>query len=139
MDDLSKMAQDAVEQAETMAGFANARARPNICRLHGWTQQNIRRQPCAFTAPTHLRVKEIAAAESALAEKIHPELVYRAEVVLWPCAKKWRRTVEDVLSREPRAALGARARIEAGACGGGSSWRRELARRSLEEEGRRGL
>ena len=59
-------------------------------------------------------IQELAAAEPALAEKIHPELPYiRAEVV-WAVREEMARNVEDVLSRRTRGLLlGARASIEA--------------------------
>jgi glycerol-3-phosphate dehydrogenase len=58
-------------------------------------------------------IKELADAEPALAEKLHPELPYIGAEVVWAVRQEMARTVEDVLARRTRALLlGARASIE---------------------------
>jgi glycerol-3-phosphate dehydrogenase len=109
-----KMAQDAVEQAETMAGFDERPCKTEHLQIHGWTQQKIPETTLRVYGADAPAIKEIAAAESALAEKIHPELPYIGAEVVWAVREEMARTVEDVLSRRTRALLlGARASIEA--------------------------
>jgi glycerol-3-phosphate dehydrogenase len=59
-------------------------------------------------------VQDLAAAEPALAEKLHAELPYIKAEVVWAVREEMARTVEDVLSRRTRGLLlGARPSIEA--------------------------
>jgi len=111
-----KMAEDAVDQAQTMAGLDERPCKTVHFQIHGWTKQAIERPSLGVYGADAPAIEELVAAEPALAEKIHPELPYiRAEVV-WAVREEMARTVEDVLSRRTRGLLlGARASIEAAA------------------------
>jgi glycerol-3-phosphate dehydrogenase len=109
-----KMAQDAVEQAETMAGFDERPCKTEHLQIHGWTHQTIPEPTLRVYGADAPAIREIAAAESVLAEKIHPQLPYIGAEVVWAVREEMARTVEDVLARRTRALLlGARASIEA--------------------------
>ncbi len=109
-----KMAQDAVDQAETMAGFEERRCTTEHLQIHGWTKQQISAPSLRVYGADAAAIKELADAEPALAEKLHPELPYIAAEVVWAVRQEMARTVEDVLARRTRALLlGARASIEA--------------------------
>jgi glycerol-3-phosphate dehydrogenase len=108
-----KMAQDAVDQAETMAGFEERRCTTEHLQIHGWTKQQINVPNLRVYGADAAAIKELADAEPALAEKLHPELPYIGAEVVWAVRQEMARTVEDVLARRTRALLlGARASIE---------------------------
>ena len=109
-----KMAQDAVDQAETMAGFEERRCTTEHLQIHGWTKQQITVPNLRVYGADAAAIKELADTEPALGEKLHPELPYIGAEVVWAVRQEMARTVEDVLARRTRALLlGARASIEA--------------------------
>jgi glycerol-3-phosphate dehydrogenase len=109
-----KMAQDAVDQAETMAGFEERPCRTEHLQIHGWTKQSIAGPSLRVYGADASPIQEIARDEPALAEKLHPDLPYIGAEVVWAVRAEMARTVEDVLARRTRALLlGARASIEA--------------------------
>jgi glycerol-3-phosphate dehydrogenase len=109
-----KMAQDAVEQAETMAGFEERPCKTEHLQIHGWTTQKISRPNLRVYGADAPAIEEIADETPELREKIHPELPYIGAEVVWAVREEMARTVEDVLSRRTRALLlGARASMEA--------------------------
>jgi glycerol-3-phosphate dehydrogenase len=71
-----KMAQDAVEQAETMAGFDERQCKTEHLQIHGWAKQRIPETNLRVYGADAPAIKEVAAADPALVEKIHPELPY---------------------------------------------------------------
>jgi glycerol-3-phosphate dehydrogenase len=132
-----KMAQDAVDQAETMAGFEERRCTTEHLQIHGWTKQQITTPNLRVYGADAAAIKELAEAEPGLAEKLHPDLPYTGAEVVWAVRQEMARTVEDVLARRTRALLlGARASIEAAPkvaqlmgreLGADESWQRESA------------
>jgi len=109
-----KMAQDAVEQAETMAGLEERPCKTEHLQIHGWTRQAIPEPSLRIYGADAPAIQEIASKEPALAEKFHSELPYIGAEVVWAVRAEMARTVEDVLARRTRALLlGARASIEA--------------------------
>ena len=109
-----KMAQDAVEQAETMAGFEERPCKTEHLQIHGWTTQKISRPNLRVYGADAPAIEEIADEAPELREKTHPELPYIGAEVVWAVREEMARTVEDVLSRRTRALLlGARASMEA--------------------------
>jgi glycerol-3-phosphate dehydrogenase len=109
-----KMAQDAVEQAETMAGFEERPCKTEYLQIHGWTKQTITDPSLRVYGADAGAIQEIARQEPALAEKLHPALPYSGAEVVWAVRAEMARTVEDVLARRTRALLlGARASIAA--------------------------
>jgi len=109
-----KMAQDAVEQAETMAGLEERPCATEHLQIHGWTRQNIPEANLRVYGADALSIREIANTEPDLGQRIHPELPYAGAEVVWAAREEMARTVEDVLARRTRALLlGARASIAA--------------------------
>ncbi|HEY0791237.1 MAG TPA: glycerol-3-phosphate dehydrogenase/oxidase [Chthoniobacterales bacterium] len=109
-----KMAQDAVEQAETMAGFDERPCTTEHLQIHGWSRQSIPEPNLRVYGADAPALRELARTDPTLAEPLHPELPYNAAEVVWAVREEMARTVEDVLSRRTRALLlGARASIEA--------------------------
>ena len=109
-----KMAQDAVEQAQTMAGFEERPCKTEHLQIHGWTKQKISSPSLRVYGADASAVEEIAKEGPDLTQKIHPELPYIAAEVVWAVREEMARTIEDVLARRTRAILlGARASIAA--------------------------
>jgi glycerol-3-phosphate dehydrogenase len=109
-----KMAEDAVEQAETMAGFDERPCKTEHLQIHGWTKQKISEPSLRVYGADAPAIEEIAAQAPEFKEKFHPELPYIGAEIVWAVREEMARTVEDVLSRRTRALLlGARASIEA--------------------------
>ena len=108
------MAQDAVDQAETMAGFEERPCTTEHLQIHGWTKQEITTPNLRVYGADARAIEELVETEPGLAEKLHPDLPYIGAEVVWAVRQEMARTVEDVLSRRTRALLlGARASIEA--------------------------
>lgn len=109
-----KMAEDAVDQAQTMAGLDERPCKTVHLQIHGWTKQAIDSPNLSVYGADAQGVQDLAAAEPALGEKLHPELPYIKAEVVWAVREEMARTVEDVLSRRTRGLLlGARASVEA--------------------------
>lgn len=97
-----KMAEDAVDQAETVAGLT---ARPSVSgqlHLHGW-KELIEDEPWGVYGADSVRLVELAVLEHAGNELLHPLLPYRVCQVIWAVRHEYARTVEDVLARRTRA------------------------------------
>jgi glycerol-3-phosphate dehydrogenase len=109
-----KMAEDAVTQAETLAGFEERPCQTEHLQVHGWTKQSIPEPNLRVYGADAPAIREIAAADPELANKIHPDLPYTGAEVVWAVREEMARTVEDVLARRTRALLlGARPSIAA--------------------------
>ena len=109
-----KMAEDAVDQAQTMAGLDERPCKTTHLQIHGWTRQAVERASLSVYGANAREIEELAVADPSLAEKIHPKLPYIKAEVVWAVREEMARSVEDVLSRRTRALLlGARASIEA--------------------------
>jgi glycerol-3-phosphate dehydrogenase len=109
-----KMAEDAVGQAETMAGFDERPCKTEHLQIHGWTKQKISDPGLRVYGADAPAIKEIAGQAPEMSLKIHPALPYIGAEVVWAVREEMARSVEDVLARRTRALLlGARASIEA--------------------------
>lgn len=109
-----KMAQDAIDHAETIAGFDHRQCVTPSLRVHGWTGQSIPEDHLRVYGADAAGIRKLVADDPALGERLHPALPYIAAEVIWAVREEMARTVEDVLARRTRALLlGARASIEA--------------------------
>ncbi len=123
-----KMAEDVVDQAETVAGLASRACRTHDLRIHGWAgpQETAAMAGAAGGAGAGgerwlgvygadaAAVEALAEGDASLGERLHPALPYRRCEVVWHARREMARTVEDVLARRTRALLlDARASIEA--------------------------
>lgn len=111
-----KMAEDVIDQVETLAGLDTKRCQTENLQIHGWTHADIKpRHLRAYGADAH-KIQKLMEDDSALAEKVHPSLSLVKAEVIWHVREEMARTVEDVLARRCRALLlNARASIEAAA------------------------
>lgn len=109
-----KMAEDAVDHGETMAGFDRKPCVTAGLRVHGWSDQAVAEDHLRVYGADVAGIRKLIADDPSLAEKLHPALPYLAAEVIWAAREEMARTVEDVLARRTRAILlGARASIEA--------------------------
>ena len=109
-----KMAQDVVDQAETVAGFDRRACKTERLQIHGWTRQAIPEEPLRIYGADASAVRALLQQQPDLRERIHPDLNYVGAQVVWAVRAEMARTVEDVLSRRTRALLlGAAASMEA--------------------------
>ncbi|MGC1479181.1 MAG: glycerol-3-phosphate dehydrogenase/oxidase [Chthoniobacterales bacterium] len=109
-----RMAQDAIDQAELMAGFERRTCETETLKIHGWTDQPNSNPDFAVYGAEAEAVRALADEDPDLAERLHPNLPYLKAEVVWAARHEMARTVEDVLARRTRALLlGARASVEA--------------------------
>jgi glycerol-3-phosphate dehydrogenase len=137
-----KMAEDAVDQAQTMAGLDERPCRTEHLQIHGWTRQQIDEPNLRVYGADAALVRAIGSEAARFAEKLHPDLPYTAADVIWAVREEMARTVEDVLSRRTRALLlGAKASIEcaplvarlmAAELGRDTAWERQTLRQYCE-------
>lgn len=109
-----KMAEDTVNEAETVAGFTRRPCGTVELKVHGWTREKTSRQDLKVYGEDADSMAKLDKLQPALAELIHPELPYRGSTIVQAVRKEMARTVEDVLARRTRAlVLDARASLEA--------------------------
>ena len=109
-----RMAEDAVNRAEIVAGIEARPCTTAELSIHGATRAEIcaaNLQPYGADAAA---LATLIASEPAWAELLHPALPYQRGEVAWHARHEMARTVEDVLARRTRALLlNALAAIEA--------------------------
>ncbi len=111
-----KMAEDVIDQAETLAGLDHKRCPTEDLRIHGWTQEAIAEPNLKPYGADAQGIRELLAQRPELAEQVHPELALQKAEVVWHAREEMARTVEDVLARRSRSLLlHAAASIEAAA------------------------
>jgi glycerol-3-phosphate dehydrogenase len=109
-----KMAEDVVDQAETVAGLDATRSRTEDMRVHGWTRYRVPEANLQPYGSDAAGVAGLMRSAPALVPKLHASLPYQRGEVVWHVRHEMARSVEDVLSRRTRAlVLDARASIEA--------------------------
>jgi glycerol-3-phosphate dehydrogenase len=122
-----RMAQDAVDQAATLARLPE---RPSVTA------------DLPIHSTDHAAVDALIRQSPPLAEPLHPKLPYAGAQIVWAVREEMARTVEDVLARRTRALfLNARAAIEmapkaadlvARELGQGEAWKRAKLEAFLE-------
>ena len=109
-----KMAEDAVDAAETLGDLDAARCVTAELNIHGYHQSSERFGPLAVYGSDAPRVQEIGKDDPALAERVHDRLDLTGAEVVWACREEMAHTVDDILSRRSRSLIfDARAAIEA--------------------------
>ncbi len=108
-----RMAEDAVNQALELGGFAEKKSSTKKLKIHGSEIQNAVPENFAVYGADAVNIQQIIDENIELKEKLHPALSYcRAEIV-WICRSEMAQTVEDILARRTRALfLNARAAVE---------------------------
>jgi glycerol-3-phosphate dehydrogenase len=109
-----KMAEDAVDLAETIAGVEPSPCVTRSLNVHGHHANAERFGALADYGSDAPEIEALAAREPALGERIHPRLDVRLAQVAWAVREEMARTVDDVLARRTRSLLlDARAAAEA--------------------------
>jgi glycerol-3-phosphate dehydrogenase len=109
-----RMAEDCVNIAMAVAGFAPRPSRTQQLRLHGCPPNDS--QPSAIFSPYgtdgHL-IERLILDQPELGAQLHLALPTRVAEVIWAVRNEWARSVEDVLARRSRALfLNAKAALE---------------------------
>lgn len=109
-----KMAEDAVDAAETLGGLDPARCVTADLNIHGYHQHAERFGALAVYGSDAPRILELQRETPELEAAVHPELELTAAEVAWACRSEMARTVDDVLARRSRSLVfDARAAVEA--------------------------
>ena len=97
------MAEDALNQAATLARLPERRCQTNTLRIHGYHAHASELGPLAVYGSDAAAIQRIADGNRALSAPLHPALPYTAAQVVWAVRHEMARTVEDVLARRCRA------------------------------------
>jgi glycerol-3-phosphate dehydrogenase len=109
-----KMAEDVINQAETVAGIEHFHSRTEDLPIHGHTLSLIAEPNLRVYGSDAASITTLIRETPALAARLHDRLPYQHAEVVWHARHEMARTVEDVLARRTRALLlDARASIEA--------------------------
>ncbi|MGE9296124.1 MAG: glycerol-3-phosphate dehydrogenase/oxidase [Puniceicoccales bacterium] len=109
-----KMAEDVIDQAETLGGFESKPCQTKELQIHGWTQATIKEANLKPYGSDAQPIRELMNDNVALQDKVHPELNVTKAEVIWHARHEMARTVEDVLARRTRSLLlNAKASIKA--------------------------
>jgi len=122
------MAEDVIDQAETLAGLDHRRCETEEMQIHGWTKSEIKEINLVPYGADALKIQELIEEDPTRGEHLHPGLRTQKAEVVWHAREEMARTVEDVLARRTRSLLlNAAASIEAAS---------EVARILAQELGR---
>lgn len=107
------MAEDVINRAEKIAGFAPKECKTRHLRIHGY-KENVDRSNFNYVYGSDIdNIRKIEQEDSDLANKLHSEYDYTGSQVAWAVRSEMALTVEDVLARRLRALfLDARAAID---------------------------
>lgn len=109
-----KMAEDAVDAAETLGDLDPARCVTEELNIHGYHQHAERYGELSVYGADAQRILELADDRDELGDRVHPRLDMIGAEVVWACREEMARTVDDVLSRRTRSLVfDARAALEA--------------------------
>ncbi len=97
------MAEDALNQAATLARLPERRCQTIALRVHGYHPHAGKFGALAMYGSDAPAIQRLAAEDRSLAEPIHPALPYTGAQVVWAVREEMARTVEDVLARRCRA------------------------------------
>ena len=109
-----KMAQDVIDQAQTLGGLDDKRCETEEMHIHGWTRAKSDKSNLAPYGCDALKIEAIIKEDPSLAEPLYAGLPYQKAEVVWHAREEMARSVEDVLARRTRALLlNAKGSIEA--------------------------
>ena len=97
------MAQDAVDQAATLADLPDKPCVTKTLNIHGFHTNAANFGPLAFYGSDALGIRELIAKDTTLGQALDAELPYVAAEVVWAAREEMARTVEDILARRTRA------------------------------------
>lgn len=108
------MAEDAVDQAATLADLEEHPCATKTLRIHGYHEHPEELGELSEYGADAPAILELARLDPSLAQPLHPSLPYTAAEIVWSARHEMSRTVEDALARRTRALfLDARAAREA--------------------------
>ena len=107
------MAEDVMNKAEQVAGFARKECKTKHLRIHGY-KENVDRSNFNYVYGSDIdNIRKIEQADSSLANKLHPQYDYTGSQVVWAVRAEMALSVEDVIARRLRTLfLDARAAID---------------------------
>ncbi len=109
-----RMAEDAVNRAEIVAGIETRPCATAELPIHGATHETTCEENLRPYGADAAALADLLKSEPRWMEPLHPALPYQRGEVAWHARHEMARTVEDVLARRTRALLlNARAAIEA--------------------------
>lgn len=100
-----KMAEDAVDAAETLGDLDPARCVTAELNIHGYHQHAERYGALSVYGSDAQAILELSEARPELAEPLHERLDITGAEVVWACREEMARTVDDILSRRTRALI----------------------------------
>lgn len=107
-----RMAEDAVNQAVTLADLPEKPSMTKELKIHGFAE-DPNSGDLAIYGSDAAAIMELKNSDPRLAERIHVDLPYTGAEIVWAGRNEMARTVEDALARRTRALfLNARAAIE---------------------------
>jgi glycerol-3-phosphate dehydrogenase len=106
------MAEDAVDQASTLADLPDKPCVTRTLNIHGFHPHAANLGTLSFYGTDAMAIQKLVGADAALGQALDAELPYVAAEVVWAAREEMARSVEDVLARRTRALfLNARAAI----------------------------
>ena len=109
-----KMAEDAVDAAETLGDLEPAPCVTTELNIHGYHQHADRYGVLSVYGSDAARIQDLVHERETWGDKIHPRLDLLGAEVVWACREEMARTVDDVLARRTRSLVfDARASVEA--------------------------
>jgi len=109
-----KMAEDAVDSAQTLGDLEIVECETRKLRIHGYHPHSEAFGRLAIYGSDAPAVRELMADDASLETAVHEALDLTGAEVVWACREEMARTVDDVLSRRSRSLIfDARASIEA--------------------------
>ena len=109
-----KMAEDAVDAAETLGDLDPGRCVTAELNIHGYHQEAERFGTLAVYGSDALRILDLGRDDPELTARVHERLELTAAEVVWACREEMARTVDDVLARRSRSLIfDARAAMDA--------------------------
>lgn len=100
-----KMAEDAVDQAATIAQLEDTDCRTKGLRIHGFQEELDEGDPLSIYGADADGIRVLAQESPEYAARIHPDVPTLVAEVIWSARNEMARTVEDVLSRRTRDLL----------------------------------
>jgi glycerol-3-phosphate dehydrogenase len=100
-----QMAEDAINEAERVAGLAARPSPTTDLRLHGWSDETSETSHWRAYGSDVPHLRELLRENVEWSEPLHPGLPGCAGEVIWATRREMARTVEDVLARRTRALL----------------------------------
>lgn len=102
------MAEACVDQAADLAGLARQPCRTPTLPIHGSSvgqASSLSGDDLDVYGSDAPAIQSLMDTDATLAERLHPDLPYRAAEVAWAARMEMARTVEDVLARRTRASF----------------------------------